>query len=160
MTPPRATSTPPATGATAPLLSATSVTAVASTPSSPSVAPAPVAANPEGILFQETEQARLTLAVAVDGPMLLKDAQAGSQKTMKRLLKCYEKHGPRGEPSELKLELSINEVGSVKQVDVLEGKNPRDKYTTCIQMAFYRSGFSGGPKKSLVEVLLSFAPKG
>ena len=158
--PPQAASTEPATRATAPVLSATNVTAVASTPSSPMVAPAPVSATVEGTLFQETEQARLTLAVLVDGPMLLKDAQAGSQKTMKRLLKCYEKHGPRGEPTDLKLELSIDEVGSVKQVDVLEGKNPRDKFTTCIQMAFYRSGFSGGPKKSLVEVALSFAPKG
>ena len=61
---------------------------------------------------------------------------------------------------ELKLGLSIDTVGSVKQVDVIDREDSRDKYTTCIQMAFYRNGFSGGPRSSSVEIDVSFAPKG
>lgn len=114
----------------------------------------------EGALSLESERTRVTVQVRVDGPMLLRDARAGSAKTMKRLVECYEKHGPRGEPMELKLGLSIDTVGSVKQVDVLDREDTRDKYTTCIQMAFYRSGFSGGPRSSSLEIDLAFAPKG
>ena len=126
---------------------------------SPMVAPAQQG-DTEGTLSLESEHARVTVLVRVDGPMLLRDAQAGSAKTMKRLIECYENHGPRGEPADLKLGLSIDTVGSVKQVDVLNREDTHDKYLTCIQMAFYRNGFSGGPRSSAVEVDLSFAPKG
>jgi len=145
----------------APSASAASVTGTAPAAlasDSPLVAPAQ--GDTEGTLALESEHARVTVLVKVDGPMLPRDAQAGSAKTMKRLLECYENHGPRGEPTDLKLGLSIDTVGSVKQVDVLNREDTHDKYLTCIQMAFYRSGFSGGPRSSAVEVDLSFAPKG
>jgi len=142
---------------------AASVSAASAAPPN-SASDAPVVAlaggDAEGALSLESEHALVTVQLKVDGPMLLKDAKAGSAKTMKRLIECYENHGPRGEPTDLKLGLSIDTVGSVKQVDVLDREDVRDKYTTCIQMAFYRSGFSGGPRSSSVEIDLSFAPKG
>lgn len=146
---------------------ASTAAALPRTPAASTTAPssglpvvAPAQGDAEGMLSLESEHALVTLHVNVDGPMLLRDAKAGSAKTMKRLVECYENHGPRGEPMDLKLGLSIDTVGSVKQVDLLDRENSRDKYTTCIQMAFYRSGFSGGPRSSSVEIDLSFAPRG
>lgn len=149
---------PPEAPTSAPASASASATPASSASGSPVVAPA--AGDPENALALESEHSRVTLEVKVDGPMLPRDARAGSAKTMKRLIECYENHGPRGEPAELKLGLTIDTVGSVKQVDVLDREDPRDKYTTCIQMAFYRSGFSGGPRSSSLEIDVSFAPKG
>jgi len=151
-----ATEPPSAPAASGP--AAATVAPTASSSGSPVVAMAQ--GDAESMLSLESDHTRMTMHITVDGPMLLRDAKAGSAKTMKRLIECYETHGPRGEPMDLKLGLSIDTVGSVKQVDVRSREDSHDKYTTCLQMAFYRNGFSGGPRSSSVDVDLSFAPKG
>lgn len=141
-------------------------------PPAPSAAPSPAPTSSEATpevepatsnevtaLVEESASAKLTVRIKIDGPMLPKDAREGSAKSLKRLLECYEKSEFRGEPLELKLGLLIDKVGSVKQVEPADKKRAADKYMTCMQMAFYRSGFSGPARLTWLEVALSFSPK-
>lgn len=119
----------------------------------------PASNDETAALIEESGSSKLTVNIKIDGPMLPKDAREGSAKSVKRLIECYEKSDFRGEPLELKLGLLIDKVGSVKQVDPVDKRRAKDKYMTCMQMAFYRSGFASPARLTWLEVALSFAPK-
>jgi hypothetical protein len=53
----------------------------------------------------------------------------------------------------------IDETGSVKQADADDNTGVEKGLLTCIQLAFYRSGFSGPPRPAWLDVSLSFVPE-
>jgi hypothetical protein len=133
------------------------------TPSSTSVVEPDEGLAPEGealALSYESDHARLTLQIRIDGPMLPKDAVGGVRKTMKRLVRCYEKSEHQHEPLELRMGLLINEEGSVKQAEPIDTALAGREHITCMQLAFYRSGFMGPPKLTWLEAAMAFGPKG
>jgi hypothetical protein len=111
------------------------------------------------VLAFESEQTKLSIDVKVDGPMLPRDARQGVEKSFERLVNCYEASERRGDPSELRLGLLIDDAGSVKQAELIEPAGSTSKYVTCVQLAFYRSGFSAPPKLTWLELSVSFLPK-
>ncbi len=109
-------------------------------------------------LERAADQTRVTLQVKVDGPMLERDVRQGVGKSLDRVIRCYEESDLRGEPTELKLGLMIDEMGSVKQAEALDPGPTNSHFLTCVQLAFYRSGFSGPSRHTWLELSIHFVP--
>jgi len=126
----------------------------------PSATVAPPAPEDDSIVLHYSgREYRLEVNIAIDGPLPEKDAKDGVSKGFERLMKCYEDSDDKGSGVELKLRLMIDHTGSVKQADA--GPNPpvAKSMLTCIQLAFYRSGFAGGPRPTWLDVSLNFVPE-
>ena len=95
----------------------------------------------------------------IEGPLPEKDAKDGVAKGFERLMKCYEDSDDKGSGVELALRLTIDHTGSVKQADAGDNVRVEKTMLTCIQLAFYRSGFASGPRTTWLDVSLSFVPE-
>jgi hypothetical protein len=136
-----------------------SAAAAANTPGPiPEVSPT-VLTGAEVVTYQ-AEKTRVAVSINIEGPMLPRDARQGVEKSLKRLVNCYERSIDFGEPSEVKLALVIDDVGSVRQSEPSEPKHTDNKYVTCVQLAFYRSGFSAPTTLTRLELITRFYPKG
>ena len=122
------------------------------------VAPSESPAERE-LLHHESERTMLDISIKIDGPMLPRDARQGVEKSFKRLVECYEASKDHGQPSELRLGLLVDNVGSVKQAEPIDAKQTDKKYVTCVQLALYRSGFSGPAKLTWLELQVRFLPR-
>ena len=111
------------------------------------------------VLHYPGQEYRLEVNMKIDGPLPEKDAKDGVSKGFERLMKCYEDSEDRGSGVELELKLMIDGTGSVKQAEASDDNRVTKTMLTCIQLAFYRSGFAGGPRPTRLDVALSFVPE-
>lgn len=111
------------------------------------------------VLHYSAQEYRLEVNMKIDGPLPEKDAKDGVAKGFERLMKCYEESEDRGSGVELQLRLTIDETGSVKQADAPDDARVGKTMLTCIQLAFYRSGFASAPRTTWLDVSLSFVPE-